>query len=139
MIAFDADVLSLIFAGVAECSDRASRFSPQEQAVPIVVVEEILRGRLNSVRQAESGKGNLTIDRAYQLFETTLAAFREITILSYTSQAETLFQAWRQQKVRVGTHDLRIAAICAAHSATLISRNRRDFDQIPGLHVEFWG
>ena len=139
MIAFDADVLSLILAGDAEYSNRALQFSPQQQAVPIVVVEEILRGRLNSIRQAESGKGNLTIDRAYQLFETTLAAFREITILSYTSQAETLFQAWRQQKVRVGTHDLRIAAICAAHSAMLISRNRRDFEKIPGLHVEFWG
>jgi predicted nucleic acid-binding protein len=33
---------------------------------------------------------------------------------------------------------LRIAAICVAHSATLISRNRRDFDQVPGLMVEYW-
>jgi len=33
--------------------------------VPIVVVEEILRGRLNVVRQAEAGKARVRIERAY--------------------------------------------------------------------------
>jgi predicted nucleic acid-binding protein len=35
-------------------------------------------------------------------------------------------------------HDLRIAAIGVAHSATLISRYRWDFERVPGLSVEFW-
>jgi len=30
-------------------------------------------------------------------------------------------------------HDLRIAAICVAHATILISRNRTDFEQVPGL------
>jgi predicted nucleic acid-binding protein len=38
----------------------------------------------------------------------------------------------------VGTHDLRIAAICVVHEDTLISRNRQDYTRVPGLHVEFW-
>jgi predicted nucleic acid-binding protein len=42
------------------------------------------------------------------------------------------------QRVRVSTHDLRIAAVAVANSATLVSRNRRDFELIPGLSVEFW-
>jgi predicted nucleic acid-binding protein len=29
-------------------------------------------------------------------------------------------------------------AICVAHNAKLITRNRRDFERIPGLIVEFW-
>jgi tRNA(fMet)-specific endonuclease VapC len=139
MIAFDADVLSLILAGDAELSQRASGFPPQEQTVPIVVIEEIIRGRLNSIRQAEAGKGSLAVDRAYDFFEATVTAFREIKILSYTSHAEKLYQECRSRKVRIGTHDLRIAAICVAHSVMLVSRNRRDFDQLPGLHVEYWG
>jgi tRNA(fMet)-specific endonuclease VapC len=61
-----------------------------------------------------------------------------VTVLSYTPHAETLYQQWRQQRLRLPTHDLRIAAICVAHVATLISRNRRDFAQVPGLQVEFW-
>ena len=44
----------------------------------------------------------------------------------------------RASKVRVSTHDLRIAAICIDHAATLVSRNRRDFDQVPGLSVQYW-
>ncbi|MBI3249091.1 MAG: type II toxin-antitoxin system VapC family toxin, partial [Deltaproteobacteria bacterium] len=66
------------------------------------------------------------------------ADFRRLHILSYTVQAEALYQEWRQQGVRLGTHDLRIAAICVAYSATLISRNRRDFERVPGLVAEFW-
>jgi len=48
------------------------------------------------------------------------------------------YRQWRQQNIRVSTHDLRIAAICVAHSARLISRNRQDFERVPGLTVEFW-
>lgn len=139
MIAFDADVLSLILEGDSQLSHRASQFPPQDQSVPVVVVEEIFRGRLSSIRQAEAGKGKLTVERAYELFEATVTAFRHVIIPAYTSQADKLFLDWRKQNVRVGTHDLRIGAICVAHSAILASRNRRDFDQIPGLQVEYWG
>jgi len=34
--------------------------------------------------------------------------------------------------------DLKIASIAIAHSATLLTRNRRDFEVVPGLHVEDW-
>ena len=76
--------------------------------------------------------------RAYELFEQTFRDFQRLYILSYASEAESLFQEWRQQGIRISTHDLRIAAICVAHSARLLSRNRRDFERVPGLIVEFW-
>lgn len=138
MIAFDADVLTDILYGNLPLSQRAAQTPVQEQAVPIVVVEEILRGRLNAIRQAEAGKAKLTVPRAYELFEATLSAFRHVVILPYTSGAEELYQQWRVQKIRVGTHDLRIAATCIIHSATLITRNRRHFEQVPGLSLEVW-
>jgi predicted nucleic acid-binding protein len=34
--------------------------------------------------------------------------------------------------------DLKIAAIAFMHSATLLSGNLRDFQQVAGLHVEDW-
>jgi tRNA(fMet)-specific endonuclease VapC len=72
------------------------------------------------------------------LFEQTLADIREVKVLSMMQQAEDLLKEWRKKKTRGSTHDLRIAALCVIGSATLVTRNRRDFQKIPGLSVEFW-
>ena len=138
MIAFDTDVLTEILLGNAALVARATAIPLREQAVPVIVIEEIMRGRLSVIRQAEAGRGKASITRAYELFEETFRDFRRLHILSHTPQAEALYQQWRQQGIRIATHDLRIAALSVAHAARLISRNRRDFDRVPGLMVEFW-
>ena len=138
MIAFDTDVLSLILLGHEPTVKRASAIPLSEQFVPIIAIEEILRGRLNAVRQAESGQGKLDLSSSYRFLELTISAFRGLNMLSHSSAAETLLQKWRQQRIRGSSHDLRIAAICVNHGATLVSRNRRDFERVPGLTVEFW-
>lgn len=138
MKAFDTDILTELLLGEPEYIERAAKIPLEEQAVPIIVIEEIIRGRFNVIRQAEAGKGRITIDQAYALFEATMQAFQQVAIVSYTAKADELFREWRIRKIRVPTHDLRIGAVCVAHSATLISRNRRDFTLIPDLLVEFW-
>jgi tRNA(fMet)-specific endonuclease VapC len=137
MNAFDTDVFSAILLGHAAYVSRLSLIPVDQQAIPIIVAEEILRGRLNVIRQAEAGKSKISVDLAYQLFEETIRDLRWLHILSYTSEAETAYQRWRDQGIRISTHDLRIAAICFVHDVTLISRNRRDFERVPGLAVEF--
>jgi tRNA(fMet)-specific endonuclease VapC len=139
MNAFDTDVFSEILVGNAAYIPRLSLIPFDQQAIPIIVAEEILRGRLNIIRQAEAGKSKITIDLAYQLFEETIRDLRGLQILSYTSEAETAYQRSRNEGIRISTHDLRIAAICLVYGATLISRNRKDFERVPRLAVEFWG
>ncbi|RLC20207.1 MAG: hypothetical protein DRI57_05370 [Deltaproteobacteria bacterium] len=90
-----------------------------------------MRGRLNVIRKAEAGKSKVRIDQTYQLFQDTFDDFRSLQILSYTSEAELKFREWRNSKIRISSHDLRIAAICIVHKATLITRNRRDFEKVP--------
>ena len=138
MIAYDADVLSELLAGRPDYIQRATSRSSEIQAVPVIVIEEIVRGRLNMIRQAEAGKAKISLDQAYQFFQETIADFSRFPVLAYDSQADQLFQNWRTQKIRVGTHDMRIAAICVSHDATLISRNRQDFSMLPGLKVDYW-
>jgi tRNA(fMet)-specific endonuclease VapC len=138
MIAFDTDVVTEIFAGNADYIRRASLIPPEQQRMPVVVAEEILPGRLNAIRRAEANKINLDITRAYTLLADAIRDFEKLRLLHYDPPAHDLFTAWRQQKIRVATHDLRIAAICVASSAKLILRNRRDFELVPGLNVEFW-
>lgn len=138
MIAFDTNILTEILLGKQPFVARAAALPAQEQAVPVVVIEELIRGRLNIIRQAEAGKAKISVARAYELFQETFSDARRLQILPFTDAAETLQQQWRQQGIRISTHDLRIAAICVTHAARLITRNRRDFEIIPGLDVEFW-
>ena len=138
MIAFDTDILTLIMEEDSDMVARSARLDPDEFALPIVVVEECLRGRLNLIRQAESRRSKTTLVFAYGLLGRGVGDLKLFKTLDYTDEAERLMQDFKNAKLRVGTQDLRIAAICIAHSATLVTRNRRDFEQIPNLKVEFW-
>ena len=64
--------------------------------------------------------------------------FASVMLLNYTVPADTLVADLRRQGVRVGTHDLRIAAVALTHGATLVTRNERDFRQVPGLTLVDW-
>src|SRR5207253_5338782 len=130
--------LTEILTGNPAYAERIENVPLEDQSASVVAIEEILRGRLNVIRQAQAGKARVSIDDAYRFFEETLDAIRELRFLSFTPKAEALFREWRRQKIRGSTHDLRVAASCVAHSAILVTRNRRDFEHIPGLSVEFW-
>ncbi len=120
MRAFDTDVLVEILAGNPIYVRRAASVPLDEQVVPVVVVEEILRARLNAIRQAEAGKGKLSISQAYEMLARSLVELRRLPYLPYRESANDLFREWRSRGIRVATHDLRIAAICVDIRATLI-------------------
>jgi tRNA(fMet)-specific endonuclease VapC len=44
----------------------------------------------------------------------------------------------RRLRIRIGTQDLKIAAIALSRDALLLSANLRDFQRVPGLRVENW-
>jgi tRNA(fMet)-specific endonuclease VapC len=44
----------------------------------------------------------------------------------------------RKQRIRIGSQDLKIAAIALTRDALLLSANLRDFRHVPGLRVENW-
>ncbi|MCP4106391.1 MAG: type II toxin-antitoxin system VapC family toxin [Desulfobacteraceae bacterium] len=58
--------------------------------------------------------------------------------MKYDSGAEAYFQTLCKRKIRIGTQDLKIAAIALNHDATVVTRNKRDFERIPSLKIEDW-
>ncbi|RRR71955.1 MAG: type II toxin-antitoxin system VapC family toxin [Candidatus Viridilinea halotolerans] len=104
-------------------------------AVTIITVEEQIRGRLEIIRRHATSPLQVP---AYSAFQQTLRYFAPWQILDFTREAFEQFSVLRQQRIRIGTQDLRIAAITLTHAAILVTRNRRDFAQVSGLVIEDW-
>jgi tRNA(fMet)-specific endonuclease VapC len=66
------------------------------------------------------------------------AMIRAITIIGFDAQAQSILRRLRTQGIRIGTQDLRIAAIVLSQDATLVTRNVRDFATIPTLDMKDW-
>ena len=89
MIAFDTNVLTGILLGDETFLAKASAIPAHEQSVPVIVIEEIIRGRLTIIRQAEAGKAKVTLERAYQLFQDTFTDARRLQIRALQELPET--------------------------------------------------
>lgn len=59
-------------------------------------------------------------------------------IIDFDDVAATKFQELKKAKIRVGTMDLKIAAIALVHGASVLTGNKGDFRQVPGLKIEDW-
>jgi tRNA(fMet)-specific endonuclease VapC len=59
-------------------------------------------------------------------------------VLPFDKQAMNEILDLQKRRTRIGTSDLRIAAIATANGVKLLCRNLRDFRQVPGLEVEDW-
>lgn len=131
----DTDHLSLLQRGHSIVEQRIRNISVDDIAMTIISAEEQLYGRLNLIRRAKSPE---TLISAYQWLQETLDDFKTANILDFNAQAISLYQELLNQKIRIGTQDLRIAAIALSVNGILITRNQRDFAKVPNLVFEDW-
>ena len=101
----------------------------------VVTVEEMLWGRLAILARRSAGEAR--VHASTKLLETVWF-FSTIPVMPFDVASEQQFQALRVMRLRVGSRDLRIAATALVHSVVLITRNRRDFEQMPGLRLDAW-
>jgi tRNA(fMet)-specific endonuclease VapC len=112
----DTDHMSLLQRGHPAVEQHIRRINPKDIAITIISVEEQLYGRLNSIRRARSPE---TLITAYQWLQETLNDFRKTNILDFSTAAIGLYQELMCQKIRIGTQDLRIAAIALSINVIL--------------------
>ena len=122
-------------------TDRRNRLvarmamSPESISIPLIVAEENMRGWLASI--AKERDPCRQID-AYRELGNMFQFYARFSIVPFDESAVDQFVELRRLKIRIGTMDLKIAAIALANDALLLTANRRDFEKVPGLRFENW-
>jgi tRNA(fMet)-specific endonuclease VapC len=115
---------------------RIAQIPPEEQlATTIITYEEQTRGWFAFLAKARNVAEQVY---AYHRLYQHLDCFRGIYVVEFTRDAAAEFAGLRAMRLRVGTLDLKIAAIALANGATLVTRNLRDFAKVPGLDAQDW-
>lgn len=136
MIALDTDMLSLFTKGHPRVVARVGA-ATEEVVTTVISRIEILQGRFDFLlKAADSGQ----LQRAQQWLDQTERDLADIPIVTIDAPAAAEFDRLRRHKnlKKIGRADLLIASIALAHDATLVTRNLRHFQQVPGLRVANW-
>jgi tRNA(fMet)-specific endonuclease VapC len=131
----DTDTLSLLQRGHVSVCAAAASHAPEELAVTVITVEEQLSGWYALLRRS---KGHSELAAVYRRLAENVSFLARVTILTFTKEAIERFENLQARKLGIKAMDLRIAVIALEHGATLITRNVRDFERVPGLTVENW-
>jgi tRNA(fMet)-specific endonuclease VapC len=125
------DTNTLIYAQKRQglCLQRIEEHAPQELVVSVVSVQEL-----------SYGMGKSTHPERMQAY---LAALKHLyAVLDYNTacaeRAGHLRAQLELQGTPIGPYDLQIAASALVHGMTVVSRNTREFERVPGLLLEDW-
>ena len=130
----DTDSVSLFQRGNLEIANRLNNVDVSEIAITLITVEEQLRGRFQVIRCANPND----LASAYEKLQVTFDSLKSFNVLKFSAEAQKVDNNLLLQKIKVGRQDLRIAAIALCVNGILVTRNNRDFSQVPNLVLENW-
>ncbi len=134
----DTDHMSLLRRGGANARRVEMRLIaiPEEAiATCIVVYEEQVRGWMAEIARMQFGT---QLVGPYDSLAITLSIYCAMTVLAFDERAAASFDDLKSQRIRIGTQDLKIAAIALSNDATVLTRNTQDFSKVPNLKFEDW-
>lgn len=139
MIVFDSDHLSILQHPESPQYERLiqalEKSTEQEVATTVISLEEQMRGWLAAINRTRDAQHQT---RYYSRLAGLVEFYCHWNILPFHDQAAQQFADLRKTGIRIGTMDLKIAAIVLTHGGTLITANERDFEKVPGLRWENW-
>jgi tRNA(fMet)-specific endonuclease VapC len=115
--------------------ERVKALPEGEIVTTIITFEEQTRGWLAFQARARTLQEQIN---AYRKLKRHLDIYLKIQVLEFDAEAAAEFERLKRLRIRVGAMDLKIAAIALANDATVLTRNFKDFNRVPGLRMEDW-
>jgi tRNA(fMet)-specific endonuclease VapC len=139
LLILDTDHVSLVLRGHPTVVEHLKQVSVKPSTT-IITVQEIFNGWVGELNQPNA-KPQMILDHYRHLY-LAMALLKRLDILEFDASAfdryeNLLTQNPNLRKKRL-QKDMRIAAIALSLNATIVTRNRRDFEQVPGLRIEDW-
>lgn len=132
----DTDCVSLILYNYPQIVAKAKK---HQIAITIITVQELFNGwigRINDPSQINN------LNAIYSKLWTTVKYIQTIDVLNFTFEADLCLKKLLKNHPHLRKNrlqkDLRIAAIALSIRATIVTRNHKDFSQVPGLLIEDW-
>ena len=132
----DTNIVTFSQHGNPHIAQRAKIVGISNIFITTVTLEEQLKGRLAAISRCATKPELLPI--AHQNLLITQRYFCNMNLLDFHESACECFKKLRQQKINIGTQDLRIAAIALVNDAILVTQNYKDFIKVPDLKMEDW-
>jgi tRNA(fMet)-specific endonuclease VapC len=136
MIVFDSDIFTLFAYGHEKVKKRYNE-ADDVVAVTVITWFEVLKGRTDSLFKAADEKQlRVAAERMLQT-ETVLNDF---AVLPVDDAAVAHFGTLSRHKklAKMCRADMLIACIVLGHKARLVTRNLKDYKDVPGLRLENW-
>jgi tRNA(fMet)-specific endonuclease VapC len=119
----------------ARLTNRMNQYPPSDFALSVISLHEQFLGVHSFINRART---NADLIRGYTLLREILSGFSSAPVLPFDAEAVAIFDSLREQRLRISTMDLRIAAIARSSNLVLLTRNASDFAKVPSLAIEDW-
>jgi tRNA(fMet)-specific endonuclease VapC len=137
MYLLDTNILTALHTGNYKVINAIKQLEDPNIAITIITKVELIQGRISFLLKATNGQDLL---RAQNLLSQTESLLSELEIVSFDQSAAQQFELLLTNKSlrKYGRADLLIASIALANRATLVTRNTKDFQNIPNLKLANW-
>ena len=137
MFLLDSDIATLVMNGHERVTARLTTVDPAQVALTLVTRLEMLSGRIDAILKAATADELLRGCRGLVTSEDFIGKYQVVLI---TEAVADRFEQLRVMKKlnKMDRGDRLQAAIALANDATLVTRNTKDYANVPNLKVENW-
>jgi tRNA(fMet)-specific endonuclease VapC len=116
-------------------SARIAQHPPTDLGLSIVSFHEQMLGCHTYILRS---RNTVELSRGYRMLSRLLGDYSAIAVLPFDAAASAVLDDLQARRVRIGAMDLRISSIAISRGLILVTRNARDFQQVPNLLTEDW-